>query len=175
MVAIAFLVVATLPAMNVSGHGGDEECPSGTTEFKFDINGSGADGTYSDGFLSVIIDFTNSGGEAKSFSFASNIDVTRVLVKGGPTSNVYNYSSGTRSGSGLTAPDNKGISNIRFCYPPDQRTPTPTPTKTPTPTPTKTPTPTPTKTPTPTPTPTKTPTPTPTKTPTPTPTPTPTK
>jgi hypothetical protein len=131
------------------------------------------------------------------FDWTSTFVIDAVIVKGGPSANVYLYPGGAVSGTGLAAPLNLAnnepfdLGSVRFCYnqvatptptptPTPTSTPTPTPTNTPTPTPTGTPTPTPTSTPTPTPTgtptptPTSTPTPTPTSTPTPTPTSTPT-
>ena len=110
-----------------------------------------------------------------AFDWSSTFVIDAVIVKGGPSANVYVSSGGSVSGNDLTAPLNAAngeafqLNSVRFCY---NQVATPTPSPTPTPTPTSIPTPTPAPTPTVGPTPT--PAPTPTVGPTPTPAPTPT-
>jgi hypothetical protein len=140
-----------------------------------------ADGSYSDGTLTVQIDVRETS-QGQVFDWTSNIGVDAVFVKGGPDGNLYLYNPEATGDTGLHAPLNPqnnsfyGLSHLSFCYDvePPTNTPTNTPTDTPTDTPTNTPTDTPTNTPTDTPTntPTNTPTDTPTNTPTKTPTPT---
>ena len=54
--------------------------------------------------------------EMVSFDWSSNFPVKVVIVKGGPSANVYHFDSPATSGSELKAPDCKGISHIIFCY-----------------------------------------------------------
>src|SRR5688572_15276798 len=153
---------------------GNPTCPPGTIELKVEPV---ADGTYSDGTLTVTIDVRDTA-EGQVFDFTANIGVDAVIAKGGPDGNLYLYNPEVTSDTGLRAPLNPannqffGLSHISFCY--DVEPPTNTPTETLTNTPTNTPTDTPTSTDTPTNTPTDTPTNTPTDTPTNTPTDTPT-
>jgi outer membrane biosynthesis protein TonB len=156
----------------------------GTTELKIEPV---ADGTYSDGTLSVTIHVYDTA-EGQVFDFTANMGVDGVYVKGGPDGNLYAYNPEEIADTGLHAPVNPenntyyGLSHISFCYDVEPPTNTPTDTatststNTPTDTPTNTPTDTPTNTPTDTPTstPTNTATDTPTNTPTDTPTATPT-
>jgi hypothetical protein len=171
---------ATVEPVLISGNLTCAQLVPGTSELKVE---PGADGTYSDGTLTVTIDVRDTP-EGPVFDFTSNIGIDAVFVKGGPDGNLYTYSPETTGDTGLHAPVNPGngkyygLSHISFCYDVEPSTATPTVTNTPTPTntPTDTPTSTPTNTPTntPTDTPTSTPTSTPTDTPTPTPTNTPT-
>lgn len=156
---------------------GNPECPSGTTEVKFE-NELQAGSTVSKNGVTVTVS-----ADKTTFTFnitASGLVARQVIVKGGPQANVYDYSGlpggGITHDDGLTPPINPSnnkpyeISHISFCL--TQATPTPTPTVTNTPTPTRTPTPTATVTVTPTGTATATPTATPTGTVSPTATPT---
>ena len=80
-----------------------------------------ADGTFTDGTLTVTIDVRNTG-QGPVFDFTSNIGVTAVTVKGGPNTNVYKFDPPKTSATGLHAPvnpDNRkffGLSHISFCY-----------------------------------------------------------
>jgi hypothetical protein len=109
-----------------------------------------ADGTFTDGTLTVTIDVRNTA-DGPVFDWTSNIGVDAVFVKGGPGGNLYVYDPEATSDTGLHAPVNPnnnrffGLSHISFCYdvgdettPP---TPTPTATSTPPPSPTATSTP----------------------------------
>jgi len=113
-----------------------------------------ANGTYTDGTLSVTI----SNFDGKTLDWSSNIGVSSVFVKGGPTGNLYSYDPAETSDTGLHPPVNPdngqyyGFSHVSFCYVAPETTPTPTPSQTPSETPTPTPTPTETGTATPTPT-----------------------
>lgn len=83
-----------------------------------------ADGTYSDGTLTVSVDeYDTASGEA--FDFTANIPVQGVVVKGGPNANFYDYRpAGVLADTGLHAPVNAdngmyyGLSHISFCYKP---------------------------------------------------------
>jgi len=82
-----------------------------------------ADGTYSDGTLTVTIDVSDPA-QGQVFDFKSNIDVLAVFVKGGPGGNLYDYRpNGVKSDLGLHAPEGPsgkyaGLSHISFCYVP---------------------------------------------------------
>lgn len=52
----------------------------------------------------------------KNFTFSSSKSINAVIVKGGPSANVYVYDPATMSGGPLVAPSNKDISHIEFCY-----------------------------------------------------------
>jgi hypothetical protein len=110
-----------------------------------------ADGTFSDGTLTVTIDVRDTA-DGPVFDWTSNIGVDAVFVKGGPNGNLYVYDPEATADTGLHAPVNPnndkfyGLSHISFCYDKDETT-TP-PTKPPTTPPTKPPTESPTKPPT---------------------------
>ena len=110
-----------------------------------------ADGTFSDGTLTVTIDVRDTA-DGSVFDWTSNIGVDAVFVKGGPNGNLYVYDPEATADTGLHAPVNPnnnqfyGLSHISFCYDKDE-TATP-PTKPPTTPPTKPPTESPTKPPT---------------------------
>ena len=97
-----------------------------------------ADGTFTDGTLTVTIDVrTTAGGQV--FDWTSNIGVDQVIVKGGNASNVYTYNPESTGDTGLHAPVNAsgnfaGLSHVSFCYdagePPTTAPPTTTPTTT---------------------------------------------
>jgi hypothetical protein len=156
-------------------------CPAGTIALKVEPV---ADGTYTDGTLTVTIDVRNTA-DGPVFDFTANLGVDAVIVKGGPDADVYQYDppSEVTADTALHAPVNPnnnnfyGLSHISFCYDVEPPTATSTSTNTPVPptvtatnTPTNTSVP-PTVTATNTPKTTEEP-PTPTNTPTPTPTPT---
>ena len=54
-------------------------------------------------------------GEATEFSWTSETPIDLVIVKAGPGASLYFYDEKT-SDSGLSGPDDKGISHITFCY-----------------------------------------------------------
>jgi hypothetical protein len=106
---------------------GNASCPAGTTTLKVEPV---ADGTFTDGTLTVTIDVrTTAGGQV--FDWTSNIGVDQVIVKGGNASNVYNYDPESTGDTGLHAPANRsgswaGLSHVSFCYDlPDETTTTP--------------------------------------------------
>lgn len=115
---------------------------AGWTEFKHEPPVSG---TFTDGTLTVDVVVSDSP-DGQVFSWESNIGVDAVIVKGGPSANVYFYDPEATSDSGLHAPATPsgkwaGLSHISFCYdegdvPPSTSpsTPTTTPTTQPTPT-----------------------------------------
>jgi hypothetical protein len=119
---------------------GNATCPVGTTTFKVEPV---ADGTFSDGTLTVTID-VRSTPEGQVFDWTSNICVDQVIVKGGNASNVYSYDPESTGDTGLHAPANRsgsfaGLSHISFCYdageppttaPPTTAPPTTTPSTT---------------------------------------------
>ncbi len=148
---------------------GNPECPSGTTEVKFEDVRQGAT-------LGGVTLLTVSG-DKTTFSFeitTPGVVARLVIVKGGPQANVYDYSGLPGGGiahddglmTALKDSNRPEISHISFCL--TRVTPTATPTATHTATVTRTPTPTATATATPTVTPTAAPTGTATATPTPT-------
>jgi hypothetical protein len=93
----------------------------GLTELKVEPVASG---TYSDGTLTVTLAVAG-----KSFDWSANRSVQFVIVKGGPSANVYDYGAGETADTGLKAPGNSGLSHVSFCYNPDG-TPPPTTTTT---------------------------------------------
>jgi len=111
---------------------GNAPCPAGTTTLKVEPV---ADGTFTDGTLTVTIDVrTTAGGQV--FDWTSNIGVDAVIAKGGNASNVYTYDPESTGDTGLHAPANRsgsfaGLSHISFCYdagePPTTTPPTTTP------------------------------------------------
>lgn len=119
--------------------------PEGATWTQFKLEGADlADGTYTDGVLSVTIDnFVGSdAGTPGSFDWSSNVGVDAVFVKAGTDKhNLYVYDPEATSDTGLgpQAGTGNGISHISFCYDAGESTPTPTPTQSPTATPTQTP------------------------------------
>ncbi|HEX6239212.1 MAG TPA: LPXTG cell wall anchor domain-containing protein [Acidimicrobiales bacterium] len=90
-----------------------------------------ADGTDTDGTLSVTIDVTETA-DGPVFDWTSNIGVDAVFVKGGPGGLLYVYDPPTEStgDTGLHAPVNPangmyyGLSHLSFCYDEDETTTT---------------------------------------------------
>jgi hypothetical protein len=86
-----------------------------------------ADGTFSDGTLTVTIDVRDTA-DGPVFDWTSNIGVDAVFVKGGPNGNLYVYDPEATADTGLHAPVNPandkffGLSHVSFCY--DTRTST---------------------------------------------------
>jgi hypothetical protein len=83
-----------------------------------------ADGTYTDGTLSVTIDVRNTN-LGQVFDWTSNIIVHFIFVKGGNGGNLYDYRpAGDKGDTGLHAPINAqnnryfGLSHLSFCYVP---------------------------------------------------------
>ncbi|HJU57155.1 MAG TPA: SpaA isopeptide-forming pilin-related protein [Actinomycetota bacterium] len=82
-----------------------------------------ADGTYTDGTLTVTIDVRDTA-DGPVFDFSSNIGVDSVFVKGGNNGNLYTYDppAEATADTGLHAPVNPnndlffGLSHISFCY-----------------------------------------------------------
>jgi hypothetical protein len=110
---------------------GNVACPAGLTELKVEPV---ADGTFTDGTLTVTIDVRSTAG-GQVFDWTSNIGVDVVIVKGGNASNIYTYDPPAEStgDTGLHAPVNRsgsfaGLSHISFCY--DVEPPTTTTTTT---------------------------------------------
>jgi uncharacterized repeat protein (TIGR01451 family) len=92
----------------------------GTTELKVDPV---ADGTYSDGTLTVTIDVGDTP-DGQVFDFTSNIGLDAVFAKGADAGNLYKYDPPgpeATADTGLHAPVNAsgkfaGLSHISFCY-----------------------------------------------------------
>ncbi|HEU4319208.1 MAG TPA: hypothetical protein VFS66_03925 [Acidimicrobiia bacterium] len=90
-------------------------CPDGYEEYKIDQKPS--NGTYGN---FTILNFVN-GASGETFDWSSTVPVFQVIVKGGPTANVYNY-DGATSGTGLHSPTNPnngkyyGVSHVTFCW-----------------------------------------------------------
>ena len=106
---------------------GNPACPPGTITLKVEPV---ADGTFSDGVLTVTIDVRDTAG-GQVFDWTSNIGVDQVIAKGGPNANIYTYSPEATSDTGLHAPVNPnndrffGLSHISFCYDVEVTTTTP--------------------------------------------------
>jgi len=88
------------------------------TTFTFDIDGDGTEETRIE-----LTDFQRkSDGEVTGFDFATNgLPITRVDVKGGTGTNFYDQLGTVVRGRDFTAPDNKGVSNVKFYYCPTIR------------------------------------------------------
>jgi hypothetical protein len=71
-----------------------------------------ADGTFSLDGGSVTISNTTE----TSFDFTSTVGIDALIVKGGTSANVFTFDPEATSGTGLTAPENKGLSHIEFCF-----------------------------------------------------------
>jgi prepilin-type N-terminal cleavage/methylation domain-containing protein len=107
-----------------SGGGGDDETPEyfGGNPRCDDLNSQWDEvlkidpvtgpGTFTQGGATITIFNTveNEDGEVVSFDWTSDADITGVFVKGGPGGNLYHYDA-----TGISAPQNKGISHISFC------------------------------------------------------------
>ena len=110
--------------------------PEGATWVEFKVEPV-ADGTFSDGTLTVTIDVRDTA-EGPVFDWTSNIGVDAVFVKGGPGGLLYVYDPPAEStgDTGLHAPVNPrndkffGLSHVSFCYDKDQATTTEAPTTT---------------------------------------------
>jgi hypothetical protein len=142
LVAIAGVVglFTVLPAsathVNPTQAPGNPSCPAGTTTLKVEPV---ADGTFTDGTLTVTIDVRDTAA-GQVFDWTSNIGVDQVIAKGGNTANIYTYDPPAEStgDTGLHAPANAsgkfaGLSHISFCYDggePPTTTPTTAPTTT---------------------------------------------
>ena len=107
-------------------------CPDQYLEYKVDPVSAGQHGS------SFTISNIQDGGSGPTFDWSSTKPVFRVIVKGGPGANLYDYPGGDTSHSGLHAPQNPkngkwyGLSHITFCYgepepEPDPVAVTPTP------------------------------------------------
>jgi hypothetical protein len=116
---------------------GNPTCAAGLTELKVEPV---ADGTFSDGTLTVTVDVRDTP-DGQVFDWTSNIGVDQVIAKGGPAGIVYTYDPEATGDTGLHAPENRsgnfaGLSHISFCY--DVEAPTTTSTTTTTTAPTTT-------------------------------------
>jgi LPXTG-motif cell wall-anchored protein len=106
--------------------------PEGSSWIEFKVEPV-ADGTFTDGMLSVTIDVSDTP-DGPVFSWTSNIGVDAVFVKGGPNGTLYLYDPPAEStgDTGLHAPVNPangkffGLSHVSFCYDEDQATTTTT-------------------------------------------------
>lgn len=118
----------------------------GARSLKVEDPPMGSSGPYTDGTLAVRITVTEQS-LGQVVDWTADKPVRGVIVKGGPTSNVYTDPEPSTSGTGMHAPVNDrtsryyDISHVIFCAGPGP-TPTtpPKPTATPTPAPTPTPT-----------------------------------
>ncbi len=94
------------------------KCPEGMIELKVEPV---ADGEYSDGTLTVVIDVKDSA-SGPVFDWTASLGVDRVIVKGGPDGNAFVYSPEDTADTSLHAPVNPsngtyyGLSHISFCY-----------------------------------------------------------
>lgn len=91
-------------------------CPGDYLEHKVEPVSAGTHGTY------FTISNIQGGGSGPTFDWSSTMPVYRVIVKGGPGANIYDYPGGDSSDSGLHAPQNPnngkwyGLSHVTFCY-----------------------------------------------------------
>jgi hypothetical protein len=136
VVGLFTVLPASATHVNPTTVPGNASCPAGTTTLKVEPV---ADGTFSDGTLTVTIDVRDTAA-GQVFDWTSNIGVDQVIAKGGNTSNVYAYDPESLGDTGLHAPANAsgkfaGLSHISFCYDADQPTTTPPTTTPPTTTP----------------------------------------
>jgi hypothetical protein len=89
-----------------------------TIEFKIEPV---ADGTYSNGVLTVTLDVRDTP-DGPVVDWTSNFPIQYVFVKGGPNGNLYTYNPPVTSDTGLHSPVNPengkyyGLSHISFCY-----------------------------------------------------------
>lgn len=99
---------------------GQVPCCDSDFHYKFDEwQDENYDGAYTvDGPTTITI----SNNDGYSFDWTSEWPVSCVIVKGGPSANVYCYSSGSYGDTELFAPTNPnnnnpyGISHVTFCY-----------------------------------------------------------
>ena len=131
VVGLFTVLPASATHVNPTTVSGNASCPAGTTTLKVEPV---ADGTFSDGTLTVTIDVRDTAA-GQVFDWTSNIGVDQVIAKGGNASNLYTYDPESVGDTGLHAPANAsgkfaGLSHISFCYDADQPTTTP-PTTTP--------------------------------------------
>jgi hypothetical protein len=77
-----------------------------------DWNSSGKNGTYDHAGNTITI--TNSNG--KTFDWSSVWPVCKVIVKAGTGAYIYNYEPGVYNDASLSAPENKDISHVTFCF-----------------------------------------------------------
>jgi hypothetical protein len=136
VVGLFTVLPASATHVNPTTVPGNASCPAGTTTLKVEPV---ADGTFSDGTLTVTIDVRDTAA-GQVFDWTSNIGVDQVIAKGGNASNVYTYDPESLGDTGLHAPVNAsgkfaGLSHISFCYDADQPTTTPPTTTPPTTTP----------------------------------------
>lgn len=134
LVSLTLVVVAGLAVLATATHieperkAGNPTCsdfePDGTnwTEFKIEPV---ENGSYDDGTLNVTLTVHDGGledDEDRFVDWIANINVSAVLVKGGPNANLYEYDPGEMMDTGLHAPINPnndkpfGLSHISFCY-----------------------------------------------------------
>jgi hypothetical protein len=118
-VTAALIVAATAFGTHVNPvpEPGNPSCPAGTTTLKVEPV---ADGTFTDGTLTVTIDVRDTAA-GQVFDWTSDILVSQVIAKGGPNANVYTYPGGSTGDTGLHAPTGPsgrfaGLSHISFCY-----------------------------------------------------------
>jgi hypothetical protein len=116
-VALAVAATALAAHVNPTTVAGNPACPPGTTELKVQPV---ADGTFSDGTLTVTIDVRDTAA-GQVFDWTSNIGVDQVIAKGGPSGNVYAYDPEATGDTGLHAPALRsgnwaGLTYVSFCY-----------------------------------------------------------
>src|SRR5919106_1279662 len=164
-VRLGIVLVLALVAVPLSIAVAQQETPGNPQCSDFDllelarfdpVPGSGSE---TQNGVTITITGSNESGEAVEFSWTSTTPIDLVIVKGGPTANLYHYDEATAD-TGLTAPGGKGISHISFCF--DEAQPSPSPSPSPTESPS--PSPSPTESPSPSPSPTESPSPTPSPT-----------
>jgi hypothetical protein len=72
----------------------------------------------SDGTIAVLLVITaaNGAGQATAFDFSASVRVAAVIVRAGDDGAFIPFDPPTRNGSGLAAPEDRGIDGIAFCY-----------------------------------------------------------
>jgi hypothetical protein len=131
VVGLFTVLPASATHVNPTTVPGNASCPAGTTTLKVEPV---ADGTFTDGTLTVTIDVRDTAA-GQVFDWTSNIGVDVVIVKGGNASNVYTYVPESLGDTGLHAPANAsgnfaGLSHISFCYDAEPPTTEPPPSTT---------------------------------------------
>ena len=113
--------------IEVSGNPTCKDIGAGMTELKIEPV---SPGTYSSGSLRFTI---SSVADGRFFDWTSNQPIEVIIVKGGPTANVYRYDPSTTRDGSLHAPTNPssnkpyGLSNVSVCDDPDDPPPPPPP------------------------------------------------
>ena len=123
--------VLSTASADETGGGGNESCPAGQTEIKFDSGDLKNGRTRTSGGFTVTLSGIRSGEESDSpkvrmgndvlsFDYVASAGLVTVIVKGGPTA--YRITSPSLTGDDIVGPPNQksdktyGVSNVKFCF-----------------------------------------------------------